>query len=126
MYLSQIVYYCFSRSTSVAVKRRVYVQRQLLSCVTQKAIHQLPIYGKYHSILPRYIFATQPEIISPPLYFTDISYAVVTQIMARATALRSAPTHSVILVANVAIRPSQQSCAVVAYSPLLDLYFMVT
>jgi len=45
------------------------------------------------------------------LYFTNISYTVVTQIAARATALRSAPTLSVILVANVAIRPPQQSCA---------------
>ena len=109
----------------VTVKRRVYVQRQLLSCVTQKAIHQLPIYGKQHPDAIHFCYTTG-NYLSTVFYFTGISYAVVTQIMARVTALRSAPTHSVILVANVAIRPSQQSCAVAVYSPLLDLYFMVT
>lgn len=117
MYLSQIIYYCFfTLDLSAAVKRRIYVQRQLLSCVTQKAIcHSYQ--STENSILRRYIFLLRSERYLSVFYFTLILVTpLLHKVAARATtALRIAPTHSVILVANVVIRPPQRSCAEVAY-----------
>lgn len=90
MYLSQIFYYCISRSTSAAVKR-LYVQRQLLSL---RYAEGYTTAANQRKIAPcRNMFSLRDRRLTPvALYFTDISYAVVTQIAARATALRSPRT----------------------------------
>lgn len=78
MYLLQIVYYCFSRATSAAVKQRIYVQRQLLSCVTQKTIWSAVDLWRLASC--RDMFLLWSEIISPPRFTLQI--LVITQIAA--------------------------------------------
>lgn len=80
MYLLQIVYYCFSRATSAAVKQRIYTATIV---ILRYAEGYMSTANLWRLASCRDTFLLRSEIISPPRFTLQI--LVITQITARAT-----------------------------------------